>query len=80
MEQNNLKLQIIYILISISFSYQTCSFTQYCSNENNSSTCKLPETRNFEPFIYNSTDITCPDFKDKLSCCNKGQNLLMSKI
>ena len=70
---------IIFLSI-INLSSQTCSFTQYCSDPTNTSSCELPKPIEFEPFKYNSTEIICPEFVNKSACCNGGQNLLMRKI
>lgn len=71
-----LKIFQSYLLFQLTF--QTCSFTQYCSDNTNTSTCVLPVASTYEPFTYNSTEIICPEFVNKPVCCNGGQNLLMS--
>lgn len=72
-------LQLNLVIIFVSYSYETCSFTQFCKNENDPSTCELPKALTYEPFPYNSSYAVCHDFVKNLTCCNQGQNLLMSK-
>ncbi len=71
--------RLILLLFIIKSSLQTCSFTQYCKDVNDISSCELPKASTYEPFPYNTTDKMCPEFANDTVCCNEGQNLFMSK-
>ncbi len=66
----------VFILFSI-FSYirSLCSIQQNCSAYDPK--CR-PTAANFtEPFIIDSPNFICPEFKGKPACCSDTQNILM---
>jgi hypothetical protein len=70
-----MKIFVVFIGIIIGLIQNKCRMKQDCDVRDPK--CKPSAANNTEPQILNGIDAICPDYKDQLACCNKGQNILM---
>jgi hypothetical protein len=71
-----MKSLILLLGIFFSYVYSKCRMKQDCDVLRDPN-CKPSAANNTEPFFLPANDSICPDYKDQMACCNKGQNTLM---
>lgn len=68
----NLSIFVCIIFNNLYTVYSTCAYTQDCSDPK-SKAC-FPFARTYEPEKGNFTNIACPEYNGKATCCNTYQH------
>lgn len=71
---------LVVIFSLIDYCKSACKMEQTCTDES-AKNCTVPDVpKNNTPFLIPEKDMICQEFKGVPACCNKEQNVLMSKF